>query len=60
MTHECPRPAARRQRGRYAWSFAAESGLVSELVVTIDGMLVLPPELVPAAMAWVRALPYPW
>jgi hypothetical protein len=46
--------------GRYAWSFDAESGLVSELVITIDGMLVLPPELVPAAMAWARALPYPW
>ena len=46
--------------GRYAWTFAAGSGLVSDLVITIDGMLVLPAELVPTAMAWARALPYPW
>lgn len=46
--------------GRYAWTFDGDSGLVSELVITIRGMLVLPPELVPAAMGWVRALPHPW
>ena len=46
--------------GRYAWTFDRETGLVSELVITIDGMLVLAPELVPAATAWARALPYPW
>ena len=46
--------------GRYAWTFDAETGLVTELVITIHGMLVLAPDLVPAAMAWARALPYPW
>ena len=46
--------------GRYAWTFDEDSGLVSGLVITIDGMLVLAPELVPTAMAWARALPYPW
>ncbi len=46
--------------GRYAWTFDADTGLVSELVITIHGMLVLPPELVPMAMGWARTLPYPW
>jgi hypothetical protein len=46
--------------GRYAWTFDRKTGLVSELAITIDGMLVLAPELVPAATAWARALPYPW
>ena len=46
--------------GRYAWAFDADSGLVSDLVITIDGMLVLPAELVPLATAWARSLPYPW
>ena len=46
--------------GRYDWTFDSGSGLVSELVITIHGMLVLPPELVPAAMGWARTLPHPW
>ena len=46
--------------GRYAWTFDGETGLVSELLITIHGMLVLPPELVPAATGWARTLPYPW
>jgi hypothetical protein len=46
--------------GRYAWTFDGDTGLVSELVITIRGMLVLAPELVPAALGWARALPYPW
>ena len=46
--------------GRYAWTFDGETGLVSELVITIHGMLVLPPDLVPVATAWARTLPYPW
>ena len=46
--------------GTYTWTFDAASGLVSDLVITIEGMLVLPPELVPEAMAWASALPYPW
>lgn len=46
--------------GRYAWTFDAETGLVSALVITIHGMLVLPPELVPVTTGWARTLPYPW
>lgn len=46
--------------GRYAWSFDGATGLVDALAITIDGMLVLPEALVPPAMAWARALPYPW
>lgn len=46
--------------GLYAWTFDGETGLVSELVITIHGMLVLSPDLVAPVAAWARALPYPW
>jgi len=44
--------------GRYDWSFRA--GLVGRLKITIELMLLLPPEALPSVMEWLSKLPYPW
>ena len=47
--------------GRYDWSFQnAAPHLVDRLVITIETMLVLPPDRLPAVLDWLLALPYPW
>lgn len=47
--------------GRYDWVFKRETPhLVERLLITIETMLVLPPERLPAVLDWLLALPYPW
>lgn len=52
--------AARVGYGQYAWHCAPGSGKVATLRITIEAMMVLPPETSGAILAWVGALPYPW
>lgn len=47
--------------GRYDWHFdASNHSLVSELVITIDSMVVLGPENTASVLAWLEPLPYPF
>jgi len=47
--------------GRYDWEFGAEPPhLVSRLVITIEAMQVLPPNLLEPVLAWLQRLNYPW
>lgn len=51
--------AVRVGAGIYDWRFGRD-GLVEELTIRIERMEVLPPETLPAVMAWLTALDYPW
>ncbi|MFL6967451.1 hypothetical protein ACJ6X8_14575 [Pseudomonas alvandae] len=46
--------------GRYDWRFSSSSSLAEGLVITIEHMKTLPAEELPAVMAWVSHLEYPW
>ena len=47
--------------GRYEWTFQADNPhLATRLVITIDQMLVLPPETAIEVRAWLLRLAYPW
>jgi hypothetical protein len=47
--------------GRYDWSFSKDAPrLASHLTITIHAMQVLPPAELPAILAWVDGLSYPW
>ena len=47
--------------GRYEWTFLADRmRLATRLVITIDQMLVLPPEAAMEVRAWLLRLSYPW
>jgi hypothetical protein len=47
--------------GRYDWSFAkAAPHLATQLTITIHAMQRLPPAELPAVVAWVQVLDYPW
>jgi hypothetical protein len=52
--------AARVGYGQYAWHCAPDTGKVATLRITIEAMMVLPPEASGAILAWVVSLPYPW
>lgn len=46
--------------GRYDWLFQADPYLARQLSISIDVMEVLPPSTLPAVLAWLTQLPYPW
>jgi hypothetical protein len=47
--------------GQYDWSFSeAAPHLATHLTITIHAMEVLPPAELPAILAWVKGLSYPW
>ena len=47
--------------GRYVWTFQGDdSCIATRLVITIDQMLVLPPETAKEVRAWLLGLSYPW
>jgi hypothetical protein len=47
--------------GRYDWTFQpAPPRLATNLLITIEGMQVLPPANLAAVRAWLRQLDYPW
>jgi len=46
--------------GRYHWRFAADSGLVKGLAITIETMQTLPSHALAEVMDWAALLPYPW
>lgn len=47
--------------GRYDWAFApAGLGLVTQLKITIEQMVVLPPAALGEVMDWLSSLPHPW
>ena len=47
--------------GRYEWTFLDDrTRLATRLLITIDQMLVLPPEAAVEVRAWLLRLSYPW
>ena len=47
--------------GRYDWTFAPDAaGLATSLVISIEAMLVLPPESLEPTYRWMAELEYPW
>lgn len=47
--------------GRYDWSFSKVAPhLATRLTITIRAMQVLPPQALPAVLAWAQGLSYPW
>ena len=47
--------------GRYDWRFAGQAPhLAQRLLITIEQMLVLPPERLGPVLDWAGGLPYPW
>ena len=47
--------------GRYDWHFQPEAPyLADRLVITIEAMQVLSPELLDPILRWLTGLPYPW
>ncbi|MCP2072436.1 UNVERIFIED_ORG: hypothetical protein J2Y77_001872 [Pseudomonas lini] len=46
--------------GLYDWQFNPQSRLAERLTITIEHMKTLPASDLPAIMAWVSSLDYPW
>ena len=46
--------------GTYDWQFDPVSKRVERLTITLEHMKTLPPDNLPAIMAWVSRLDYPW
>ncbi|MGD7366429.1 hypothetical protein ACQCQW_26180, partial [Ralstonia pseudosolanacearum] len=46
--------------GRYAWTFQPEPYRATQLTITIETMVTLPPSDTDAVFGWVLALDYPW
>lgn len=46
--------------GQYRWQFAAHTGLVEHLSITIDHMQVLPATELAPVMDWLQGMDYPW
>ena len=47
--------------GRYEWAFLVDrTRLATRLLITIDQMLVLPPEAAMEVRSWLLRLSYPW
>ena len=51
--------SVRAGRGRYDWSFDADTGLARSLVITIDAMEAVAGRFDDIG-AWIARLPYPW
>jgi hypothetical protein len=52
--------SARVGFGEYEWDCRDESGLISNLNITIEEMKTLPCESGNSILAWAAKLPYPW